>query len=525
MMSCVSHTQRSRAAAVWLVIIVVGFLLFRVPFVLKLPGGMDEQWFSVPGYTVASEGIPRIPFVPARNPDVVFYRADEMLFALPPGLAWLQAPFYRFFAPGYPTSRVPSLLAGVCSIVLVYLLGRDAFGDRVSGILGAALYSISRVLFFPATVARPDMACCAFGLAAVWFTVRPQRGRDMLRPIVIGVLLGSGLLMHPFAVVFCLQVAAWVLFAGKHKPIARFRTLSVAGATSLLILALWLPLILARPELFRSQFFNNVLNRAGPGLLERLLFPWTFVDHQARLVLDLAGTTQVALMIGGIVTATVVAAIHRNTSCLPGLVLGWSSMYLLTACQGAHPTKSYWCYSGAFLILSLGWSLSTLIRSAARWGRRTRWPGWVFVGLIFVAMIPGSGIRTWIAWQQHRGNRNYDGRQFVRHLLAELPAEGHYVVDPAYVLDFHVAGRDTVLNVETDDYYLDAAWRYDFLVVSRDGLEKGDPVDYDGRLYRTFGVKNDLFSCYAEVYRPAGANRRRSPSLVSDPGDRSGSRP
>lgn len=47
-------------------------------------------------------------------------------------------------------------------------------------------------------------------------------------------------------------------------------SLSAAGilvACTFAVVALWLPLILAYPEAFRGQFFTNVLDRSGPGLL------------------------------------------------------------------------------------------------------------------------------------------------------------------------------------------------------------------------------------------------------------------
>jgi len=72
--------------AAWLVLggVMIVFLIMRVPLMYRQPGGQDEEWFAVPGYTVAQEGVPRLPFVPSRDRQCVFYRADDAVFALPP---------------------------------------------------------------------------------------------------------------------------------------------------------------------------------------------------------------------------------------------------------------------------------------------------------------------------------------------------------------------------------------------------------------------------------------------------------
>ncbi|MCA9047744.1 MAG: hypothetical protein KDA89_03395, partial [Planctomycetaceae bacterium] len=90
------------AVAVGLPVLV--FVVLRLPALVHQPGAQDEQYFSVAGLTAATEGIPRIPYYPTRNPATFFDRADQCLMALPPGLFYAQAPFFRVFPAGYPTS-------------------------------------------------------------------------------------------------------------------------------------------------------------------------------------------------------------------------------------------------------------------------------------------------------------------------------------------------------------------------------------------------------------------------------------
>ncbi len=68
---------------VWLLAAWLIYIIARLPPVFHAAGAMDEQFFSIPGYTVATEGIPRIPFLPAKKRETFFEGADVCLFASP----------------------------------------------------------------------------------------------------------------------------------------------------------------------------------------------------------------------------------------------------------------------------------------------------------------------------------------------------------------------------------------------------------------------------------------------------------
>ena len=61
------------------------FLALRGPVMYHQPGGYDEDFYAVPGLTILQSGIPRLPHVPARNPESVFYHGDTALCAFGPG--------------------------------------------------------------------------------------------------------------------------------------------------------------------------------------------------------------------------------------------------------------------------------------------------------------------------------------------------------------------------------------------------------------------------------------------------------
>ena len=486
-----------RGAWIGLAAILVGFLAARLPFVLEQLPGQDELFFSVPGLMVARGEVPRIPYYPARNPEAFFYRADEILLEMPPALFYVQAPAFWIGPASVATARLPSLIAGMASIVFVFLLGRRA-GDGSTGLWGAGFYAASRVLFFPATFARPDQCCAACGLAAIlalWTAIDSGRKRRFLLP---GVLLGAGLLFHPFAITYCLLAGLWTLVA-RASIRERLMRAVILTATTVAIFALWLPLIARAPDIFKKQFFNT-MSLTGPNLLTRLAWPWPSVGNQVRLLSELAGEWQFWLMAGGLVVVTLLAAAARERKLLRLVAITWSAMYLLTACQGMHPTKGYWTFTGALVFACLGTLPALLTRRLAG---RVRLVSICAAGLgLLLFFLPQSGLRM---WQRHvfpDPEGRYDGREFLSRLMNEIPRGGRYVVEPAFVFDVWLSGRDAIARLEEQDYLVDH-YRYDWLLVSRDGLDKSIPKRLHGRLVRTFGDKDDLLACYAELYEPA----------------------
>jgi hypothetical protein len=507
-------TPRTRRRPGWILAgIIIGFVVLRLPGILLSPGGQDEQCYAPPGYTVATEGIPRLPYVRNEDPDNPFYKADEALFALPPGFFYLQAPGFLLFPPGYATSRLPSLIAAIAAIWLTYELGRRS-ADPGAALWAAGLYAGSRVLLFPATFARPDMLCGAVGLAAIlvlWdWQDRPTRRRLLLA----GGLLGVGLLCHPFAIVYCLLAGAWVILAGGRWTERINRSLQLVAITTA-VCAAWTPLILAHVDAFRHQFVNNVLAPQGPGLFGRLVFPWPFFEHQWKLLHEQAGTWQTALMLTGGLAAIVWDLRGSDRSARRAAWLTCGAIYLLTACQGLHPTKGYQCFVGALIFLAVGRFVSRCGQWLSRAGRSGCGAAWLGSACLLLLMLPGSGARGWLIQVRHWSEVDYDGPRFSQSLLATLPADGHFVVDTPYVFDFWLAGRDTILVADPFNEYPTENYAYDFLIVGRNGLDKKYPQEYRGIFVRAVGQRDNLLSCYAEIYRsPASASSSSAASTA-----------
>ena len=262
----------------WCVIPVVLFFGLRLPLVVHQPGGQDEQVFAVPGWTVAKEGVPRVPYLVTDNRATFYQNADRCLMALPPGLFYVQAPFFQVLPGGYPTARMPLLWGGCFAIGLCNFAATRFGGGWIAALIAASLLAFSRPLMFTSILARPDLLCMLCGWGALLTLWTPSSQWSWKTIVLAGALCGLGGLFHPFALVFCLQCGVWVLASSGSLQERGVRACLLAFSAAV-VLMLWLPLIVKFPQEFQSQFFANVVDRAGPGLGSRLLNPIPSFRH------------------------------------------------------------------------------------------------------------------------------------------------------------------------------------------------------------------------------------------------------
>ncbi|HVJ80943.1 MAG TPA: glycosyltransferase family 39 protein [Planctomycetia bacterium] len=456
-----------------------------------LAAGQDEDYFSVPGLAILRGGPPAIPYVPSRDPAGVFFRADESLFSLPPAFFYLEAVAYSLFESSVFFARCVSLLAGLAAAAAVCLLAERWFPNRHSGLWAALLFLFSRPFLFPATTARPDILCAALLLWTAVIIEYPRFLGSLRRQLFAGLLLGFALLAHPFAVVGAVLFAGAILIPADRafSFLHRVRTGLVFAIAALLAFSLWLPLILRHPDLFQAQFGNNVVRRAGPGLLERFLSPWESLAVQLRQFRELAGDWQAALFA---VALLVVAAMgFRSRSFRPAVFAGAAALLLVVA-EGTHTSKGYWCFPIGFLAACAGGAIASLGRVSP------------FAGLVaFALLLPGSGLRASYVYFQHRGDPDYVHPIAVGKLLVEIPPGARYLVDVGSVFEFHRAGRDTTLALEIAPFFQAKGLPYDYLVVTRTGREQRLPeVLGAGRLVRRIGDPADPYRVFVEVWAP-----------------------
>lgn len=485
--------RANRARDVLLCASVIAMLVvLRLPINLHQPGIQDEQFFAVPGLTVLREGVPRIPYLPTRNRSTFFENADRCLMALPPGLFYVQAPFFAVFKAGYPTARIPCLLAGCLLLVVVYCMARQWQLRPWTAWFVVLLLAFSRPLMFSTTVARPDLLCVLCGVATTMVLFRKPK-ISVRASAIAGALCGLGALFHPFALVFAIQCGV-LLICDQDSIRKRFLKLLLLSVCSLAVLCLWVPLISGYPEEFRSQFFANVFDRAGPGLPSRLIWPWAALAHHAVLLYEHAGPLQFGLL--GIAAYTVVWLRLRSGQSLwqSNRLAAWllSSIYLTAVVAGLHPTKGYWLYPASLLLIALGAAIEHL--------HSPRMVKYCLMAACFFLLIPGAGIRSTWTYLWHYGDPKYDGSRFIAEVLNKLPEEGLYLADLSYVFDVYLTGRDTLLCQEREQYWGDDPIDYAYILLAWEGTDAHWAEQYDAVLLKSEGNRATPQSCYIDIY-------------------------
>ncbi len=470
------------------------FTILRLPAILHQPGGQDEQFFAVPGYTVYREGIPRIPYFPARARETFFENADRCLMALPPGLFYAQAPFFAVFRAGYPTARIPSFLAGAAAIAFVFVLARSGFRlGMAAASLGAILFCLSRPLLFTSTIARPDLICALFGAlaAAVWL-LGPSIP-SVRQSILMGLLSGTAGLFHPFALVFLAQLAL-PLAIRRTDWHDKIKTLLGLGTGTVIPLSLWGILILRFPNEFRSQFFANVFERSGPGLFSRLVWPFPSLAHHARLLVEFCGPWQCLLFAVVLLTGTWRCMRVRNDpQQMRFMWLVWSSLYFTATFAGVHPTKGYWVYATILLCVVVAMVYESITKSLSFRIALT--------AIVLALMLPGAGLRSSWIYLRYWGEPRYHAPTFIAQVLDGYPHDGLYLADLSYVFDIYLTGRRTLLLKDPADYRQQFGSDFDFIFSAWEGNDASLPQRYKAESFRRHGDQSDPQSCYVDVFR------------------------
>jgi 4-amino-4-deoxy-L-arabinose transferase-like glycosyltransferase len=489
-----------RSAMIWLSAIVVAYLAFRVPIMLHEPARLDEH-YAVPGWTITKTGLPQLPHLPCRDPSKVYYRADEVLYAEPPLYFYVQAVCFLLLPDTIGAARVPSLLSGVGVLILLFALTSAWTGSRRAGLWATATFSLSRWFIYGVTLSRGDLLCTFLGLAAVWTTWRWTRSRHAGWLIGSGVLIGLGGLTHPFAIVYAAQIGAWVVFESRGwKRLGNFLLVTIV---SLLVFALWIPLILVDSELFRIQFLNQI-GLAGDNAADAWLLrlPRTLWFHGQFLWRNL-GIWQFLVPLVVLCLATGAVLQKKIHNLRTAIALAWSSIVLMCFCTGLHhPVPGYWSYPGALIFIGLGWGIASFFDALQHAGPSMRWVAWPAGLLIIASLLPGSSVRILVAMVQHWGDPNYSAPAFARIVMERVPEHTRCTVDGEFVLDFLVAGRPT-LGIPTEMEYFDAENHpYDYLIVSRYSERFGVGEAYCGVWKEALGIHADPFACYAEIFVP-----------------------
>ncbi len=310
---------------------------------------------------------------------------------------------------------------------------------------------------------------------------------------------------HPFALVYAFQLAIWALLVARGWQRLWCPMVLVVG--SILVAGLWVPLIALHPEAFEVQFKNQFLGGHDEGILMRALIPWKSLWYHSFFEFGMfhhIGPWQWFLAVVPTIGCLAMPSLRRSPQAIFAL-LAVSSFYIMSVLVGPHhPVIGYWSYTAALMFLCVGaWVQWFLERSQLWFGSSSlrRAVHAALAVLLLLSMVPGSGVKTLYAHLSHWNDIDFDSPRFARELAKEIPEGAVVAVDTQFLLDFLPLERKVLLAQTLPIYFRLDETPFDYLIVSRSGLETKIVVRLSVELVSVHGKKENEFACYAEVYR------------------------
>jgi uncharacterized membrane protein len=145
--------------------------------------------------------------------------------------------------------RALSVLVGVATVVMAYLLARSLF-DRRAGLATAAIVSIAPFHVYYSQEARMYALLGFAAIAMTYFFVRAWEGGSWVHWVVFGVFGAMTLYAHNLGFTFLAGLDLWVLWAWLRPGATRWRSLRPVLLSHLLSVGLFAPWMMVIPSQF-----------------------------------------------------------------------------------------------------------------------------------------------------------------------------------------------------------------------------------------------------------------------------------
>jgi 4-amino-4-deoxy-L-arabinose transferase-like glycosyltransferase len=437
------------------------FTLARVPIVW-----LDEALYTQPAWSFVTSG----SFGMTMLPDLHGFDQTNVAF----GRIYLGAVAvsYKLLGLGPFQARLPSLVAGLLVIVLVYLLGRRLWNARV-GVFAALALAVSPVFVMQTHDARPEMLLLAFILAASYLVVRAEAEPGIRGHLTAGLIAGLAADVHLNGV-----LVPFVLLAFIAVRMGLGRTLLRRGAAVLAGVAVgwtwWVSVhVLSNPSVFFDQWSTGQAGLAPFHLMATNPGVVLMAEPLRFLQATLHWWPLAWLMpLGAILGALILLRHHRDRNVL-AVLGGIGAMVLLMALVVAHKAPTYAVLVWPFGALLVGrWLAAAVARPAP-------------LAILIATSVASVAALSIVAASEWQGN--YQG--FVAQLRSHIP-EGAVVqgsptywfglADHPYIADQYFGPEtpyeETVRSlgiqyIIADEYFLDTILKVQRMVSESDVLD------------------------------------------------------
>ena len=463
-------------------------------------GKLNPGWFGHPGSTV---------IYPLASLYHIRYRLGTLSF-----LSWpdpeLQNLYDTDFSSFYLLGRLLTILYGVLTLPLIYLVGRKVFSEPV-GLVGAWLFACYPLAVTHAQMVRTDSAATFFGSLALWLCLRVYSKPSIVNQILAGSAIGLAISSRYFMVMLVpvlLAVDVLVLARGDRHYNWTRRTLLTAMLLGLVasVVAFLLStpfFVLDLPTALQSLRHEARDTHPGADGLSR---PGNFLYYLGTAIPGALTWPQALLALFGVVAAVK----KRNAPQL--LLLGFALVFLAAISASALHWQRWIIPILPVLSLFAAGSLDLLAGGLSR-----RFTPQRAAGVYSVILISGAlAVSVLPLYELCRSNirqSNYSTLVLAHEwILSNLPSESRIAKEeysaPLTATSFRlVTGRFSLAQgYRLEDYFIDG---YQYLVVS-------------SSIYNRFLAASERYSAEASFYRDLFARghliRKFEPSGDQRPG-------
>jgi 4-amino-4-deoxy-L-arabinose transferase-like glycosyltransferase len=425
----------------------------------------DEALFAIPAYYLVTEGRMINPVVEPTRPD--YYGMDRYQFFMPPASFLEIALTIKMVGFSLLAMRLPAILWGLAAVIATRRIVVVATGNAAVAVAAAAVVAIDSSFLVAASNARPDMACFAAGLCglAVYFSLRCRSLAWALGISNSLVVLGG--LSHPNGIVAALVLFAVIIWLDRAR--LSIGLLAVAASPYVVGALAWGLYIAQAPEVFRSQFLNNLTHVAGSKPL--LGHPWlSFLAEVRQRYAPIYGLLPPYTMKSFILALPLVIYLAAGAAMFVSFARQSRTMRLLLVIAGAYlvfitfitPQKRPY-----YLIDTVPWlAMITGVALYHIWAMRGRWR---IVALGLAGVLLTANLVREAAWIRGNGySRDY------------VPA-ARFVLDRSRPNDVVMASREFFIAIGRECRLIDDWWYgaktgrvADFVILERNDAEFDD---------------------------------------------------
>lgn len=342
--------------------------------------------------------------------------------------------FAQLFGNSPEIFRIVSLLAGLATIPLTYVLGQMTVGRRAA-LLGSFLVAISPFLVFYSAESRPYGLMVFFLLVSSIALVMALRENRIAWWALFAVASAATMYTHYTGLFVLAGQFAWALafFPGHRKA------LLLAGSSAAILFLPWL-------GEYRADSQSNGANIIGAIVpfefrnIPRTLAGWSF-DHPIGEFLSVPGVVFEYLLAAGILMALIslLARATESRDWSPGKMVLLPVVILLSAPVGTvlfstFSVSVFLQRNQASSTIGLALVVAALVMAPGR--RAVRW---IATGLILLVL----GVGTILSLE--RDNRRLDYEGAIEYVIEQSPGDA-VIVDAADSTSAPTSATDIVLE-------------------------------------------------------------------------------